>query len=306
MMNLKKILPTSPYLLVFAVLFAGCGDQRLPEKTVVKPVAKTYKLVGVVRNLDKKAGVVTIRHEEIPGYMKTMTMPFDVADRGELDDVQVGDTVEATLRVEGGSTRLSNLVVTEFAPTPDAIVSASDGKIRIGEKPKLLAIGKVADDFALTTQEGKTLRLSDLRGKFVVLTFIYTRCPLPDFCPLVDRKFAELANKIGSETKLGAKTRLLSISFDPEHDTTEILSRHARTLGAVPPFWTFAVASHDELSKAAPLGLMYGPTEKEIIHNRLVVVLDPQGRLIERISEKDWNPGELAARLASLARKPDR
>lgn len=280
----------------------GCAERNGPAPASTQPAEKTYQVVGIVRSIDQKAGEITIRHEEIAGYMKPMTMPFSVANRAELVDVQVGDKVKATLRVGRSSSTLSDLVVTEFAPTPEVSVSIADGKLRVVEKPSVTAIGEKVPDFSFQTQNNEKLRLSDLRGKFVVLTFIYTRCPLPDFCPLVDRKFAELADRIGSKTELGSRTRLLSISFDPEHDTPDVLARHARLLGAIPPFWRFAVADHDELAKAAPLGLVYGPTEKEIIHNRLVVVVDPQGRLVERIVEKDWKPADLAAKLAKSAR----
>ena len=93
------------------------------------------------------------------------------------------------------------------------------------------------------------MRLSDLRGKVVALTFIYTRCPLPDFCPLMDRKFAELADRIGAVAGRAEHVRLLSVSFDPEHDTPEVLRKHAENLGARPPLWRFAVASHEELGQ---------------------------------------------------------
>ncbi len=126
----------------------------------------------------------------------------------------------------------------------------------------MLEPGEPVPDFAMTTQDGKTLRLSDLRGKVVVLTFIYTRCPLPDFCPLMDGKFAELARTVAAVPGRAEQVRLLSVSFDPEHDTPEVLAKHAKLRGAKPPLWTFAVASHEELRKvAAPLGLTYGPRE---------------------------------------------
>ena len=124
------------------------------------------------------------------------------------------------------------------------------------------------------------VKLSDLRGKVVVLTFIYTRCPLPDFCPLMDRKFADLAQKINTFPARAQHIRLISLSFDPEHDQPDVLRKHAAIRGAVPPLWTFAVASHDELAKiAAPLGLFYEPGTNEIAHNLSTAVIDPHGKL---------------------------
>jgi protein SCO1/2 len=156
----------------------------------------------------------------------------------------------------------------------------------------------------MTTQDGKALKLSDLRGEVVVLTFIYTRCPLPDFCPLMDRKFAELAGKIAASPQRAERVRLLSVSFDPEHDTPEVLEKHARVQGASPPLWTFAVASHAELARvAAPLGLMYGPSETEIIHNLSTAVIDPEGRLARLeigTAARSWSASDLLKQVVSL------
>jgi protein SCO1/2 len=133
----------------------------------------------------------------------------------------------------------------------------------------------------MTGQDGSAFKLSDLRGHDVVLTFIYTRCPLPDFCPAMDRRFADLAQSLSTSPGRSEKVRLISLSFDPEHDTPDVLRKHAQIRGATPPLWTFAVASHDELAKvAAPLGLVYGPGKNEILHNLCTAVIDPGGKLV--------------------------
>src|SRR5262249_51266846 len=135
--------------------------------------------------------------------------------------------------------------------------------------------------------------LADLRGQVVVLTFIYTRCPLPNFCPMQDQKFARLASLLGATRERAGAVRLLSVSFDPEHDTPEVLAGHARIKGAKPPLWTFAVATHEELRKVAePLGLTYGPTKDEVIHNLVTAVIDPAGRLVALERGGSWSPQE--------------
>ncbi len=131
----------------------------------------------------------------------------------------------------------------------------------------------------MTSQDGKAVKLSDLRGNVVVLTFIYTRCPLPDFCPLMDRKFSELAQRIGAFPARARQIRLISLSFDPEHDTPDVLRKHAQIRGATPPLWSYAVASHDELAKiGVPLGLFYQPGDNEIAHNLCTAIIDPHGQ----------------------------
>jgi protein SCO1/2 len=161
-------------------------------------------------------------------------------------------------------------------------------------------------DFAMTLQDGRTLRLSELRGKIVVLTFIYTRCPLPNFCPLMDKNFAELARWVQAVPARAEEVRLLSVSFDPEHDTPEVLAAHAQLRGAKPPVWQFAAASHDELRKVAgPLGLSYAPTGNEIIHGLTTAVIGPEGRLARLVEGNRWTPDELRRTIAELLRARD-
>ena len=146
----------------------------------------------------------------------------------------------------------------------------------------------------------------------VGLTFIYTRCPVPEFCPLMDRKFADLAGRLSAVPARAARVRLLSVSFDPEHDTPEVLKKHADSRGATPPLWTFAVASHRELARVAlPLGLTYGPTPNEIIHSLSTALIDAEGRLVRLEAGSGggkWNPADFLKSIYSLlstARPPD-
>jgi protein SCO1/2 len=291
----------------------GCGRTPVPTPalhTANLPKAETrstYRIVGVVRSVDRAAGEVMIEHEEVPGYMPAMTMPFAVKDRALLDDVRPGDEVEGSLLVRDHESELIDLAVTRPALPEPMVLDLSGGTAKLQPKPKVLEPGQPVPDFAMITQEGQPLRLSDLRGEVVVLTFIYTRCPLPEFCPRMDRKFAELADKIASVPRRAKQVRLLSVSFDPEHDTPEVLRRHARAQGAGPPLWTFAVAAHEELAKvAAPLGLTYGPTENQIIHNLIVAVIDQEGKLVRLATGakgKTWSPDDFFKTISSLLPK---
>ena len=294
-----------------ASIVTGC--HREPEAdsvkaTVPKPAAKSvqdYRLVGTVRAIKKDAGQVIIRHAAIAGFMDAMTMPFSLKNRELFDDLAVGDEVVGTLRVEkqGGEVKdyeLIDLVVSRPAtppPAPSLSLSLAGGVPQIRPVPKRLKPGDPVPDFVMTDEDGSSVKLSDMRGKVVVLTFIYTRCPLPDFCPLMDRKFAALADAIGAFPERARQVRLVSLSFDPEHDTPEVLKKHALTQGARPPLWSFAVASHDELAKVAPaLGLTYGPTATEIVHNLSTAVIDPEGNLAALLvnsEAKSWRPADL-------------
>ena len=294
-------------LLALLIPASGCsnGSKTATPTAPAQPVAavetQTYLLKGVVREVDAKAGVVTIAHEDLPGFMKAMTMDFTPKDRSNLDEVGVGDEVEGPLEVTRvGETvkdyNLRSLEVTRPAPRTLKLDFGA-GTVTLAPKPAVLTPGELVPDFAMTTQEGKPLRLSDLRGEIVVMTFIYTRCPLPDYCPAVDKKFRELADSLRSSRARADAVRLLSVSFDPEHDTAETLRKHADLQGAKPPLWTFAVASHDELRKVAErLGLTYGPMPNEIRHNLCTALIGPDGRLVRLETGpagKSWTAAEM-------------
>jgi protein SCO1/2 len=305
-----------PIPILALILATGChradpgGGAPGAEKAAAK-TSKEYPLKGTVRAVKMESGQVVIHHDAIDGFMAEMTMPFTVKNRALLDEVDAGDEVVGTLRVvyAGGLVQdyeLMDLIVSKPAlpPPPSLTVSVAGGRPRLQATPRPLEPGEEVPDFAMTTEDGQSRRLSELRGDVVVLTFIYTRCPLPDFCPLMDRKFAGLASAIGAQPERARHVRLISLSFDPEHDTPEVLRKHARTQGAQAPLWTFAVASHDELARVAPaLGLTYGPTATEIIHNLSTAVIGPDGQLVSlRVgpAARSWGAGELLKEIVPL------
>ncbi len=305
-----------PLALLALALAAGC-NRPAPAPVPVGPTpagtpkpaeTKDYPLKGVVAEVDRAQGIVEIEHEDIPGLMPAMTMPFTVTDKALLEDLQPGDEVEGTLRVESIGGRivgndLTRLVVTRPAEPPAMVLDTTGGSPSLRPKAKVLEPGQPVPDFAMTTQEGTPLRLSDLRGKAVILTFVFTRCPLAEACPMLDKKFAELQQRIEPIAARAESIRLLSLSFDPENDTPAVLAEHAKLVGARPPVWTFAAASHDELAKVAePLGLSYGPTGTTFIHSLVTALIAPDGTLARLEPGTAWDPAALAAEAARLAR----
>lgn len=287
------------------------ADRSRPDKNATRkagPVTiRDYTLKGVVRSVAPESGRVLIRHDEIPDFMPAMTMPFKPANEAVLGLLHPGDRVEGILHVESqdGAVRdylLRDLKVTDPAsPSKASTPDISKARVQLHEPPPRLKLGEEVPDFAMTGQDGKPLRLSDLRGKVVVLTFIYTRCPMPDFCPLMDRKFSELAQRIGTFPNRAKEIRLLSVSFDPENDTPEVLRKHAAIRGASPPLWSYAVASHEELARIAPrLGLFFGPDGKEIAHNLCTAIIDPAGKLARLEVGRQPNNWEAAEFLRTI------
>jgi protein SCO1/2 len=282
----------------------GPAQNRAPSVDV-----QEYVLRGEVKKVEKEASEVTLRHEAISGFMEAMTMPFQVENPATLEDLHPGDQVEGKLRVERKNGEISNyqlldLTVTKPALAGPLILDLSGKSPVLRARPKRLEKGDTVPDFTMTGQDGKPFKLSDLRGHVVVLTFIYTRCPLPDFCPLMDRKFADLAQSIATFPSRARQVRLISVSFDPEHDTPAILREHARIRGAEPPLWTFAVASHEQLTRVAgPLGLIYGPGKNEVSHNLCTAVIDQDGKLarLETGTQRNkWTTADLLKTIYSI------
>jgi protein SCO1/2 len=311
------------YVISFSllVLVAGCGHDRPDERAAParssassnpareETVVTEYKLKGVVKRVETELEHVTIAHEAIPGFMDAMRMRFAYKDKSSLAALRPGDLVEGTLKVERalGAVRnyeLSGLRVLQHAPAVPSVPDISRNKALAGPGHRLLEVGDPVPDFTMTNQDGQAVKLSDLRGHVVALTFIYTRCPLPDFCPLMDKKFAELAQRIAAFADRASQIRLISLSFDPEHDTPEVLKKHAQIRGAIPPLWTYAVASHAELAKiGGPVGLFYQPGDTEIAHNLCTAVIDRDGNLarLEIGTERNkWDSTDLRKTLYSL------
>lgn len=268
-------------LLALAIV-VGCGK---PTGDGAGVEVKEYTLKGEVRRVEPENKQLVIRHEDIPGFMVAMTMPFRMPEGTDYEDFQPGDVVEGTLRVEsrGGTTvdyQVVGLTVAKPAINSPLIAELTKGVPQVVAQPKRLQPGDEVPDFTMIDQDGKSRKLSDLRGFVVVLTFIYTRCPLPEFCPMMDRKFADLSRAVSATSDRASRVRLVSLSFDPDHDTPEVLRKHAAIRGAQAPVWTYATATHEELARiAAPLGLVFGPAKDEFLHNLCTAVIGPDGRL---------------------------
>ena len=196
-------------------LLAGCGHDQSDERTAPaplsapsqpdgeKPVVTDYRLKGVVKRVESELEHVTIAHEAIPGFMDAMRMRFAYKEKTLLATLRPGDLVEGMLRVERAlgavrSYELRDLHVLQHAPAVPVVPDISRNKALAGIAHRLLYVGEQVPDFTMTNEDGQKVKLSDLRGHVVALTFIYTRCPLPDFCPLMDKKFGELAQRIAA------------------------------------------------------------------------------------------------------------
>ena len=161
--------------------------------------------------------------------------------------------------------------------------------------------GASVADAAFVDQSGRDAAALDWRGKTLAVTFVYTRCPLPDFCPLMDRNFAAVQQIPASRTSAAGRIHLLSVSFDPAYDSPKVLAAHAKKAGARPDAWTWLTGEQDAVDAfAAQFGVSIIRDDRpmqEIIHNLRTIVIDRSGRVVKIYNGNDWKAEELLATL---------
>ncbi len=280
-------------VIVPAWLAGTCACRKPPA-----PPSLRYPVKGRVVEVALPEKQLMLEHEDIPGYMPAMTMPFPVKDEALLKVAAVGDEVTASLVIQGSQYWLEDVTVTRKTP----------GTTRLGPKSTAVEVkpGEILPGVTLVNQDGKKVRLADYRGRALALTFIYTRCPLPDFCPLMMQNFVAVEAALAAEPALHARTGLLSISFDTAHDTPEVLKRYGRSLAGEGPqpfaHWQFASGADAEIRKLGnALGLEYDPDTGMWVHNLRTAVIGPDGKLVRVIRGNDWKPAELVADLRAAA-----
>ncbi len=260
--------------------------------------AKRYPLAGKVISVDQAKHQLVVSHADIPGYMPAMVMPFQIKDLNSMSAVGRGDEVSATLVVSGSQSWLEDLrVVRKGSATTDA----RDAEIRT-----LPHEADAVPDFSLTNQDGKKISLKQYRGKAVVLTFIYTRCPLPDYCPLMSSNFAQLEKALQQQPALFARTHLLSISFDWQRDTPAVL----RSYGAAYTekysdekfeHWEFASGTAEEVNSIAKFfGLQYEAKSDQIVHSLVTAIISPDGKIAKVYAGNQWRADDVIADLRAL------
>jgi protein SCO1/2 len=262
-------------LLTCGLTPAGCGGQETP---------RTYELQGQILAIQADTSTVLIKHGDIAGFMPGMTMPFRVRDARLLAGKAPGDLVTARLMVGSDDAWLDTLEKTGAAPLAAEVASPAASFVTP------LAPGDAVPDAQLVDSTGRDVAIRQWQGRPYALTFMYIRCPLPQFCPLLDRRFRALQDAIQADAGLNGRARLLSISFDPEFDTPEALGAHARKLGADSAVWSFATAPPTEIDRfAATFGVnVIREADRTITHNLRTAVVGSDGRILAIYDGSDW------------------
>ncbi len=294
----------STALLTAVVVFLG-GCQRQATSSGENPAGaqqqagvKRYPIRGVVVSSNAKTGEVTVDTQAIPGYMDAMTMPYTLKQPNIATELHPGDTITATLEAGANSDALDEIVVVAQAkPDYRPAVTYND-----------LEPGEAVPDFHFLNQNGRTVSLGQWKGKVVLLTFIYTRCPLPNFCVRMSRNFAEIDKALQADPKLYAKTHLLSVSFDPQYDTPKVLRSYGGAFTGkytqeTFAHWDFAAPPEKELSKVLQFFDVGATAEKDhtITHSLSTVIIGPDGKIAQWFPGNDWTPEQALGEVRRLA-----
>ncbi|MCA1815627.1 MAG: SCO family protein [Acidobacteria bacterium] len=267
---LKKSCMKRAALILLLLATAGilsCGGTSEPQKR--------YELRGTIVSFDKDRREVVVSHGAIPDLMEAMTMPYTLKEPSAYDAMKAGDQITATLVVAGERTWLENPVIVHTESDPSSPQQASPSQ------PGEPQPGADVPDFTLTNQDGRQIKLSQYRGRALALTFIYTRCPLPDFCTLMSNNFAEIDRALEKDRALAARAHLLSVSVDPARDTPKVLRSYGaghtgRYADEKFERWELATGDPAEVRRMASFfGLVYDEQGDQIVHSLRTAVVAP-------------------------------
>lgn len=272
--------------LLLLVVFAGCNRSR------------KHPLRGEVISKNVATNEITVKHGDVPGFMPAMAMPYHVQDPAVVRELQPGDKIaaEGFVSKDGNEYWLEDIRITD---------ESGRNQVKAAAAPRMLMPGERVPDAALINQDGRTIHLSDYAGKALLVTFIYTRCPMPNFCPRLSSQFAKIHDELKKNPEDYGKTHLLTISFDPKYDTPAVLRKYGLAYldGDASGFshWDFASANATDLGRIAKaFGLEYWEEDNQITHNMSIVLIAPDGT-VAKFWSTDWTWAELMQAMQKAA-----
>jgi len=281
----RRLCRTLTAALFASSLLSGCSPKPANEQR--------YELQGKVIAVDRAKGEVSVDHEEVKGFMAAMTMDFPVRDAEALKVLEAGDRLQASLVVTDDGYWLDSLVITKGLSGGSSTPPAGSNEPQPGAD---------LPDVKLYNQDGRPLSPKQFRGGALVVNFIYTRCPLPDQCPLLSANFAQLNSAILADEGLRKRTHLLSVTLDPEYDRPSVLKAYGKTYaGGRFDNWDFATGDPAEVRRLAEFfGLIYKAEGDQVIHSLRTAVITPDGKLLKIYRGNEWKPDEVLSDLRNL------
>lgn len=270
-----------PLMLLAAVAVGGCASDH-----------KEYRLTGLVVGKNRLTQEIMIKHDDIPGFMPAMTMPYQVKNIVSFSSVEPGDSIAAKLIVP------KNAADEYWLEDLKIVDSSKRGQLlETDASSDAATAGGLVPDIPLVNQDGRVIHFSQFQGKAVLVTFVYTRCPFPNFCPLISSHFAAIHRELEKTPDAYARTHLLSISFDPSYDQPPVLKKYGLAYLDDPAGfaqWDFASPAPSDLHKLAQaFGLYYVPDGNQIAHSMDTVLISPDGTIAKSWLDNQWQVEEV-------------
>ena len=292
------------FALALIALLIGCKSEQPPPTsttTTLRAPQKTFPVRGKVIATD--ATHVTLDHEAVPGFMDAMTMPYKLKDPSVVSELHPGDLITATILATADGTEFRDVLLDNIV-----VIAQARPDYKPAVQYHVPQAGDTVPNFALLNQSDRTLHLSQFKGKVLVATFVYTRCPLADYCPRMSRNFAEIDKALKADPDLYAETHLLSISFDPTYDTPKVLRSYG---GAYTgnyttetfKHWDFAAPSVKDLPAVTQffnVGITPGDA-KSLTHSLSTIIIGKDGKVAAWYPTNDWQPADLVAEIRKVA-----
>ena len=288
-------------IVLWAVLVVSCTSEK---RSSISEEGTTYQVKGVIKEIAADRMQARIEHETIPGYMEAMTMMFDVKDSNELASLQANDQVSFRMIVTEDDGWIDQVKkIGTVAP------STNPPPMRVVRDVEPLKVGDLLPEYKFTNELGKAVSLSDFKGKAVAITFLFTRCPFPTFCPRMATNLKEASKLLKQKSDAPQNWHMLAITIDPDFDTPVVLREYGKTYDYDPAKWSFLTGEHIDITAITEqFGLLYWrPDPKQplnISHNLRTVVIDANGRVQKILPENKWEAPELAEEIIKAARVP--
>ncbi len=287
--------PLAAVVISGAWFLSACGRQAAPAADASAAAERQFVVTGIVRE-PVTAGQIVIEHDAIPGFMPAMTMPFYVADESVADGLAPRDRVRFRF-VVGERSRADRFEVIGRETSANAAAAPDPSPARVATIRRL-KVGDIVPEFALVDHLGRTLTGSEIDGRLTVVTFIFTRCPVPEFCPAMTFRFAELQERILENETLRERARLLGVTLDPEFDRPEILRDYAEATGVDPDVWRLATGEPAEVRAFVKAFSVHAEARSGTLdHTLCTALIGPDRRVLEIWRGNAWKTSEVFAAL---------
>lgn len=284
------------------ILELSCGrSAEVPVASTSTASAKTnqvFAVKGVIKELKPDGKTVEIRHEAITNYMPAMVMPFEAKEPKELAGLKAGDEVKFRMTVTDDDVWIDQIQKLTVR-NPNQLPSKA-GVFHFSRDVEPLQVGDALPEYHFTNELGQAVSTAQFKGEAVGITFIFTRCPLPNFCPKMTSNFQEVQKKLLGMTGGPANWHLLTISFDPEFDTPEILKAYAERNKADPKHWNYLTGEISTISEQ--FGQMFWKDEGALNHNLRTAVIDASGKVQKVFQGNNWTTEEMVSEMVKAAK----